>query len=69
MRQAIKEKQDSVFGIRYFKDGDMVMFKMKTTAPLAEYKARSIIKDSTHPVELWHYPDYGPSRKLCNIVK
>ena len=42
MRQVkVSCKVDSIFGIRYLKDGEMVMFKMRTMSPLAEYKARS----------------------------
>ena len=70
MRQIkISCRIDSIFGIRYFKDGEMVMFKMRTVSPLAEYKARSIAKDVGRPVEIWHYPEYGPSIKLCEVIK
>ena len=65
----IADKVDSVFGINYMSDGEMVMFKMITTSPLAEYKARELIKSSKHPVELWHFPKYGFSLRLCIIIK
>ena len=70
MRQVkIMDRCESIFGIRYQLDGEMVMFKMSTTSPLAEYKARQLLQTSAHPVEVWHFPKYGHSIKLCTVIK